>query len=264
MIKGIDVSRWQGIINWDAVKQSDAKFVIIKVAGSDAGYYTDGQFYRNKGEARRLGIPHMFYYFLGGFDPIVEANHFVQSVGDLQDGEGLCLDYEINTADDENYLAKVAKQVKELVGFPPLIYMSASRVHSKPWSAVRALGCGLWIASWGNNDPIPDNPPSPTPWPFFAIWQFSSTGQVPGISGRVDMDLFNSNDLAAFSKYGKKGAVSPPPTERTYTVVAGDTLWSISRKFYGDGKQWPRIWRANTDKIKDPNRIYVGQVFRIP
>jgi nucleoid-associated protein YgaU len=50
-----------------------------------------------------------------------------------------------------------------------------------------------------------------------------------------------------------------------YTVVRGDCLWNISKKdyIYNDPFQWPRIYEANKDKIKDPDLIYPNQVFRI-
>lgn len=56
---------------------------------------------------------------------------------------------------------------------------------------------------------------------------------------------------------------------KTHTVVKGDTLWDISRKYYGDPRQWPKIWEANRrDKnlgpISNPNRIYPGQKIKIP
>lgn len=49
-----------------------------------------------------------------------------------------------------------------------------------------------------------------------------------------------------------------------YTVVKGDCLWKIAKKFYGDGNRWTEIYNANTDKIKNPNLIYPGQVLFIP
>ena len=54
------------------------------------------------------------------------------------------------------------------------------------------------------------------------------------------------------------------PTPRTYTVVSGDSLWAIARKFYGNGSQYTKIFNANRDKIKEPSLIYPGQVFTIP
>ena len=46
------------------------------------------------------------------------------------------------------------------------------------------------------------------------------------------------------------------PTTRTYTVVKGDCLWNIARKYYGDGTQYTKIYNANKDKIKKPSLIY--------
>lgn len=57
----------------------------------------------------------------------------------------------------------------------------------------------------------------------------------------------------------------PPKAEsQTYTVVKGDSLWKIAKKYYGDGSKYPTIYQANTDKIKNPNLIYPGQVLTIP
>ena len=51
---------------------------------------------------------------------------------------------------------------------------------------------------------------------------------------------------------------------KTYTVQSGDTLWKIAKQFYGNGSQYSKIVGANSDKIKNPNLIYPGQVFSIP
>lgn len=63
---------------------------------------------------------------------------------------------------------------------------------------------------------------------------------------------------------GGAGAAPPPPAQQVHTVVGGDTLWGISARYYGDGTQWPRIFDANRDQIKDPHWIYPGQEFVIP
>jgi nucleoid-associated protein YgaU len=63
-------------------------------------------------------------------------------------------------------------------------------------------------------------------------------------------------------------APAPAPnvveTERTYTVVAGDTLSKIAKREYGDASKWHRIYEANKDTIKNPDLIYPGQTFKIP
>jgi nucleoid-associated protein YgaU len=50
----------------------------------------------------------------------------------------------------------------------------------------------------------------------------------------------------------------------TYTVQNSDTLQKISRKVYGTSKKWRRIYEANTEQLESPDRIYVGQVLKIP
>jgi len=57
---------------------------------------------------------------------------------------------------------------------------------------------------------------------------------------------------------------APTPTAQTYTVVSGDTLTGIAKKFYHDANQWQRIFDANRDILNNPDRIAVGQKLRIP
>lgn len=65
----------------------------------------------------------------------------------------------------------------------------------------------------------------------------------------------------------KKGSTTPkvnPKSNRVYVVRRGDTLWAIAKKYYGSGLQYPKIFNANRDKIKNPNLIYPGQKLVIP
>lgn len=65
----------------------------------------------------------------------------------------------------------------------------------------------------------------------------------------------------------KKGTGKTNPavgTGKTYTVKSGDSLWAIAKKFYGNGSQYPKIYQANSGKIKNPNLIYPGQILTIP
>ncbi len=58
---------------------------------------------------------------------------------------------------------------------------------------------------------------------------------------------------------------SLPPPVRTYTVVAGDSLWKIAQKHYGNGAEYPRIIAANPDKLKDDKSvIHPGDVLVVP
>lgn len=62
----------------------------------------------------------------------------------------------------------------------------------------------------------------------------------------------------------KERDASTAPTAKTVTVQKGDTLWALAKKYYGDGAQYTKIFNANTDKVSNPNLIYVGQVLTIP
>ncbi len=59
-------------------------------------------------------------------------------------------------------------------------------------------------------------------------------------------------------------APSTPITGKTYTVVAGDCLWTICQRIYGTGTKWGELWAANADIIANPRLIFPGQVLRIP
>ena len=63
MKKGIDVSRWQGNINWDLVTANGIQFVIVKAGGADSGYYTDAYFEQNYNRAKAHGLNVGAYYF---------------------------------------------------------------------------------------------------------------------------------------------------------------------------------------------------------
>jgi len=68
---------------------------------------------------------------------------------------------------------------------------------------------------------------------------------------------------------GKVAVVAPPapaPTagEQTYTAKPGDTLWSLAKRFYGDGKLKTKIFEANRNKLKDENTLPAGTVLVIP
>jgi nucleoid-associated protein YgaU len=57
---------------------------------------------------------------------------------------------------------------------------------------------------------------------------------------------------------------SSSTAEKVYVVVAGDSLSKIAKREYGNANDWPRIFEANKDVLKDPNKIFPGQKLRIP
>ena len=96
-------------------------------------------------------------------------------------------------------------------------------------------------------------------------------------------DKYISFELLEYRKFDKKVATvksiggnkakvtqsstiktNPKATNRTYTVVSGDTLWGIAKRYYGNGAQYPKIYNANKNIISNPNLIYPGQRLVIP
>jgi len=69
-------------------------------------------------------------------------------------------------------------------------------------------------------------------------------------------------NAAAAGQGGPAGAASAPAG--SYTVQKGDTLSKISKQFYGDANKYQKIFDANRDQLKDPDKIQPGQVLRIP
>src|SRR3954463_7808835 len=147
---GADISRWQGDINWRAFNPG-ASFVIIKAGGGDDGIYSDSKFIRNRDGVRSLGadMPHGYYWFAGGNSPIVEAAYFCDLLADLQPGEVVALDYEIDLPNADAWCAAFLNRCRDRLGFVPLFYTNQNRIMTIDWSQTVATGCGLWVAHYG-------------------------------------------------------------------------------------------------------------------
>jgi tetratricopeptide (TPR) repeat protein len=88
------------------------------------------------------------------------------------------------------------------------------------------------------------------------------------LSLRRELDARAATSQSATGKPQKTDATTKPGTrksgERTYVVREGDTLASISRKFYKSSKRWQQILEANRKSIRDPQKLTVGQTLIIP
>jgi nucleoid-associated protein YgaU len=67
-----------------------------------------------------------------------------------------------------------------------------------------------------------------------------------------------------FSDVEGGSSSTAPVTSKSYTIAKGDTLSKIARDEYGDAKLWRKIFEHNKDVIKDPDKIYPGQVISLP
>jgi GH25 family lysozyme M1 (1,4-beta-N-acetylmuramidase) len=199
MIKGIDISSWQGQVNFTALP-SDIEFVIAR--SSYGTGYIDKQFARNIVELRKLpNKAHGFYHYAYPTYNKAEdeADWFLQTVGTLQQGEFLCLDFEERYTDPVSWCLAFLNRVSHVLGgYKPLIYINKYLMTSYDWSPIVALGYGLWLAYWDYN---PDAPAPAGPWSVTAIRQYSNHETVTGIAGNVDGNVFYG-DLTQLRKYG--------------------------------------------------------------
>jgi nucleoid-associated protein YgaU len=71
-------------------------------------------------------------------------------------------------------------------------------------------------------------------------------------------------DFSDVEAGGSSTAPTVEPAVQTYTVVSGDSLSKIAKKFYGESNKWKQIFEANREVIKNPDVIYPGQTLKIP
>ena len=187
--KGIDVSEWQGNIDWNRVKNTDVEFAIIR-CGFAGNYskYDDKKFVRNVKECQRLGIPfgvYLYSYAQDVEDAKDEANHTLRLL------QGLNLSYPVFYDLEENsVMSTVSKS-------------TIAKVAETYVSMIKAAGynCGVYAnLYWFNNyltDPYFD---SVMKWvaqynvecnyqKYYSMWQGTSSGYVDGIAGNVDINV---------------------------------------------------------------------------
>ena len=208
---GIDVSRFNGAIDWAQVRGAGIKFAFVAASrgsGADcavlpASCGADPLFAANRAAATAAGVRVGAYHraFASGAtrveakaDGRAEADVFVAQVIALNPGELLpALDVEtpftdLNAKRLRSWVYAWLKRVRKRLGRRPLIYTNRTS-----WAATgnttqfARAGHGLWVAEWGV--------PKPTVLPAqrwggrgHSVWQYTSSGSVPGIAGRVDLN----------------------------------------------------------------------------
>jgi GH25 family lysozyme M1 (1,4-beta-N-acetylmuramidase) len=200
-IQGIDVSQWQGSINWSQVHASGRAFAITRIAD---GTYQDPYFGANWGAIKQEGMVRGAYHFYeAGTSATAQASVDIAAVGqlgpgdlpvtaDLESGGGVPSVSELQT-----WMAAVESGT----GKKPMIYTSPGYWDS--YYGSQFSGNPIWVADWG-----PSCPDTPTGWSNWQFWQYADNGSVPGISGAVDLDEFNGDATALGTFAGGGGSVS--------------------------------------------------------
>lgn len=206
-IQGVDISNLQGAIDWPTVATSGIGLVWSKA--SEGTGYRDPTYTANRQGCIDTGIQHGSYHFARPdlqTMPLDEAHYFLQSVPDAGPNSLLCLDMEMPETDGPDLSAwalAFLEEVKARTGATPYLYSYphyiSTRLHDK-----RLATYPLWLASYSPSFVVP------TPWTQVAMWQYTSKGSVPGITGVVDRDLCYA---------GAPGVKDAPMTPRVFPAV---------------------------------------------
>ena len=193
--RGIDVSQWQGVIDWAAVKASGIEFAMIR-----AGYgqnNIDPRWKRNADECTRLGIPFGVYWFSYALNVDMarrEAQYCIQAIKPYNLDYPVAFDFEydsVETAQDagvhvtKELASDITRAFCEEIraaGYTPIVYANPDYL-SRYFDADIASRYDIWLAQW------PNNPDLNNPSRDCDMWQYSSSGNVNGINGRVDMNV---------------------------------------------------------------------------
>lgn len=257
--RGIDISEFQGEIDFEEVRRSGIEAVYFRVG---AGEYTDGYFAENYERAKAAGLKIGFYHYVTARsveEGRRQARFFASLAAGREPDMRLAMDFEyfgslsvsqIN-AISEAYLDELTALTKR----EAVIYSDLSNARNI-FSRALAEKYPLWAAQYGADEPSANGK-----WREWVGFQYMDEGRVGGIYGNVDRNIFTEGIFLSDSGRidGEKRTFVRART-RTLTVYvrAGDTLWAIAREY---GTTVEAIAREN--RIVDPNRIFAGERLRI-
>jgi lysozyme len=199
-VAGVDVSFYQGSVDWTRVRNAGYRFAFLRV--SDGLSYPDDRFAANWTAAKSAGVLRGAYqYFRPGQDAVAQANLLLSKIGTLDDGDlPPVIDVETaNGASDATIVAGVQAwldRVEAVTGRTPIVYAAAGFWETIDGRA-RFARYPLWVANYGATCPaVPDT------WSEWRFWQTTESGSVAGIAGGVDVNVWNGtlDQLLAFAR----------------------------------------------------------------
>lgn len=201
VLRGIDVSRFQGEIDWEAARDDGIEFAILRVGGRFWGsgeIYDDKLFEEYYEGADEAGLKLGYYFYsqaITAEEALEEADYVIEKLKGRRVDAPVVFDWETAGASDARTnglpvstvcecAAAFCERIKS-AGYSPMIYMNTHDGYVK-YDLSRLSGYDIWYAGQYNGD-----------YPCFVynflMWQYTSSGQVNGIEGGVDMDLWFLN-----------------------------------------------------------------------
>ncbi len=247
--KGLDISSYQGDINFGEVYEGGTRAVYIRAGEGDS--FVDSKFKENYTNASTENMYYGFYYYVTAksiSEAQAQASTFVNLISETNYTLRPAMDFEEFselTKEEVNEIGLAfLEKLEDLTGVTPVIYSNASDVEEY-WSDDFAKYY-LWIAEYKDlENPEEYSLVDNSVWADWSGYQYSDTHESLGIAGYVDGDIFKSEMLI------KKEST-------TYTIKKGDTLWSISRMYNITVSELVKI-----NNITNPNLIYAGETLII-
>lgn len=193
--RGIDVSAFQGEIDFDEVKNSGVDFVYIRAGeGMDI---TDGQFETNYKKASAAGLKLGFYFYVTA-GSAEEASKQAERFAALISGKAYelrpAMDFEsfdgLRSAEVNAIAAAFLEELESRSGVKPVIYTDAYCAETLWDDSLTAYP--LWVADYNGGE---DDDPETGKWKAWGGYQYSDGGSVSGISDQVDLDVFTEEML---------------------------------------------------------------------
>lgn len=192
-IKGMDVSSYQGNINWKKVSKTDVKFVILR--GTTKNGELDTKFWDNFKGAKAVGFNDIsvyhFSYALDTNKAISDAKNLIKKLN----GEKMTIWLDLEWIDQGKLgKEKVTEIATAFINTCKSLNYECNIYSNLDWyknyydvNKLKNLGCKFWIARYGNNEGIIDTKYKPNIGEY--IWQYTSKGSVQGINGNVDLNM---------------------------------------------------------------------------
>lgn len=258
--QGIDVSDYQGRIDYAKVKNAGIDIVYIKA--SEGTYLVDPEFRNNYEGAKANGLNMGFYHFVRARneeEAIQEAEFFSKVISGTEPTCRLAMDFEVFgdlSTNEINAISEVFLQrTQELTGKEMVIYSNTYDARTI-FSYELASRYPLWVAEYG-----PREPGNNGKWNSWIGFQYADNGNIAGIRGNVDLDRY-TKEIFLSNRGEIPKPINPNPGEIQnvvyYTVRRGDTLSKIAARY---GVTVEQIVQENN--IQNPNLIYTGEMLQI-
>ena len=259
LYNGIDVSEWQGNIDFGEVARAGIEVVYIRA--SEGRGYVDPYFRENYEKAKSNGLRTGFYHFLTATNVAEakeEAEFFVSNIKGLEPDCRLAMDFEVFDGLSVSAINEISKvfleTVEKLSGKDCVIYSDAYNAR-EVFSKELAEDYPIWVADY-----FVEEPESNGKWNFWVGFQYSDRGRVNGIDGNVDRDYFTNGVFLNDVSQIPEDTVADKNQEFKYIkVTRGETLSGIATMYNTSYQYLARI-----NGIANPNLIYVGQRLRVP